>query len=66
MERHSIIQECPDVLAPERASDELVKRIRKLRWIGMDDEAEQLIILLRRFPAPKSAETVLTGPSDTD
>jgi hypothetical protein len=27
---------------PENSSSDLVKLIRKLRWIGMDDEAERL------------------------
>jgi len=31
----------PDVSVEQRASDELVKLIRKLRWVGMEAEAKQ-------------------------
>ena len=38
--------------APERlTSVELVKLIRKLRWIGLEEEARQLQQALSRFPA---------------
>ena len=44
-------QTVPDVSAPQRATVELVKRIRKLRWIGLRDEADRLKIALsgRRY-----------------
>ncbi len=35
-------QESPDVPAEQQVSSKLIKRIRKLRWIGMDEEAQQL------------------------
>lgn len=49
MEAASNAQARPDVSAQERNSNELVKRIRKLRWIGLDDEAEHLKVLLRHI-----------------
>ena len=44
-------QTVPDVSAPQRATVELVKRIRKLRWIGLREEADRLQIALsgRRY-----------------
>jgi hypothetical protein len=57
------LRDHPSVSEEERASDELVKRIRKLRWIGMEDEARALQDSLYR--APPSAP-VLATPTDTD
>jgi hypothetical protein len=61
----SVLQryELPDVSASKRASAELVKRIRKLRWIGMEDEAERLQIALSGMPA---TNCVLAEAPDTD
>lgn len=42
MERDPAPKTLPDVSPDERASSELLKRIRKLRWIGMEHEAQQL------------------------
>lgn len=42
-------KERPDVSAEERASSALLKWIRKLRWIGMEAEAEKLHIVLAEF-----------------
>jgi len=36
----------PDVAPRQRAAADLIKRIRKLRWIGMVEEAEQLQVAL--------------------
>ena len=47
------------------ASTDLVKLIRKLRWIGMEDEARQLQTALSRF-SPEEAEPVLADESSTD
>ena len=53
-------------LSPEqRASVDLAKLIRKLRWIGMEEEAQRLQIVLSRFP-PEQAEIVLADPPSTD
>jgi hypothetical protein len=53
----------PDVSYPQRASADLVNRIRKLRWIGMNEEADQLQILLSSMP---SEHRVVVEPPDTD
>jgi hypothetical protein len=47
----------------ERGARELVKRIRKLRWMGMDEEARRLQRVLSRIPP---GESVLLLPPDTD
>jgi hypothetical protein len=46
-------------------SAELVKLIRKLRWIGLEDEARQLQIALDRFPVEHRA-TLPGTPIDCD
>lgn len=52
--------------SPNQASStELVKLIRKLRWIGMEEEARQLQSALRRFPA-EQVEPVLDDKPNTD
>lgn len=38
----------PDIFAQQQMSVELRKRIRKLGWIGMEDEAKRLEVRLRR------------------
>jgi hypothetical protein len=58
----------PDKIAPEvppapRAATELIKRIRKLRWIGMDEEADLLQLQLESCGA---APVVVAAPKDTD
>ncbi len=47
----------------EKVSNDLVKQIRKLRWIGMDGEAESLQIALRHIQA---ADVVLGTAAETD
>jgi hypothetical protein len=42
MEELGVLNDRPDVPAEERRWDELIKRVRKLRWIGMEQEAEQV------------------------
>ena len=46
----------PDPSGEQRASDELVKLIRKLRWVGMEEEVEKMQkeLTLRRVPAADS------------
>jgi len=54
-----------DPSADQRTSNELVRLIRKLRWIGMDEEAQPLVEeLVRRGTA--SAVTVITPSRETD
>jgi hypothetical protein len=33
----------PDVTREQRAAAELIKRIRKLRWMGLEDEARRVV-----------------------
>jgi hypothetical protein len=47
------------------ASNALAKLIRKLRWMGMDDEAERVqktVMSLEALPL----DSVVAGPRDTD
>ena len=37
-------QICPDVSPRQRVSAELVKQTRKLRWFGMQAEADRLVV----------------------
>jgi len=39
-------QECPDVSIEQRRSSELVKLIRKLRWMGLEGDAERAQVAL--------------------
>jgi hypothetical protein len=55
----------PFDLAEQRASNHLVQLIRKLRWINMDAEAEQVSARLTRCCYPPT-ETVVAGPWATD
>jgi hypothetical protein len=53
----------PDVPAELRTTSELAKLVRKLRWIGMEEEAKQVQLVLRRIDL---AATLLADPSETD
>jgi hypothetical protein len=48
-----------------RASNEMIKLIRKLRWIGMDEEAQKLQRELAEREAA-AADSVVATPRDTD
>lgn len=63
MELKSKNLEHPGVSAEEDVSNELVTRIRKLRWMGMEEEAEQLENLLHRS---RPADVLCPSPCDTD
>jgi hypothetical protein len=63
MEISSNVCECPDVSADERATHQLIKRILKLRWMGMEQEAERIASMLHEA-GPEV--TSLAGPFDTD
>ena len=58
-------QKPPNRLAEQQASNELVKLIRKLRWMGLEEEAERVEdeLVLRRVAA---ADSVIAAPRDTD
>jgi len=49
----------------QRTSAELVKMIRKLRWIGLEEEAHQLQLVLNRFP-PEERSVVSGTPIECD
>ena len=49
----------------QSASNECVRLIRKLRWIGIDDEAERVLAQLSGWPF-RPIETVIAGPWATD
>jgi hypothetical protein len=54
----------PDA-TPDATPDELVKLVRKLRWIGAEDEAQRVLKDLTRGTAT-TADSVLAAPGDTD
>jgi len=63
MENLMQTQEPPDVSAEQRASNGIIKLIRKLRWIGMEGEAERLQIALAETSRLNS---VIDEPRETD
>jgi hypothetical protein len=48
-----------------RQPDEVVKLIRKLRWIGLESEAKELQDVLEGLPSPRGGGLV-AGPHSTD
>ena len=65
MNTNLAIEKQPSAPTDEKVSNELVKQIRKLRWIGMDDEAERVLAQLSGWPF-RPTETVIAGPWATD
>ena len=65
MEMQPDLAKPPRVLAEQEASNELIRLLRKLRWIGMDDEVERLERKLASC-RPRPADSVLAGPGYTD
>ena len=62
--QQSAPQSLSDAAATQRGSNELVRLIRKLRWIGMEEEAERLQAeLTERHPAADSV-VALSGETD--
>jgi hypothetical protein len=59
------VPESSDVSAEQRAPDELIYLIRKLRWMGMEDEAKimEVQVAARRV---QPGDNVIGGPRDTD
>jgi hypothetical protein len=49
----------------QQPSDEWTKLIHKLRWIGLDEEAQRLERAVRSLP-PGERKSVAAGPFDTD
>jgi hypothetical protein len=58
-------QESPDVSTEQRRSSELVKRIRKLRWMGLEGEARGMQVQLASYGGTR-ADSVLATPRETD
>ncbi len=58
-------QKPPDTSLVHKASNELIKLIRKLRWMGMEEEAKGLQTELTRRRAA-AADSVLAAPAETD
>ena len=52
-------------LAEQRASNELVKLIRKLRWIGMEEEAKKVENQLTLCDVP-AEDSVVAASCETD
>ncbi len=53
-----------DAAEGDSNANDLVKRIRKLRWMGMEEEAERLQQELTRRCA--NADSVIATPRETD
>jgi hypothetical protein len=53
------------VTTEQRASNELIKLITKLRWMGLDEEANCIERRLLSCPV-RPGESVLAEPRDTD
>jgi len=60
----SLKRQEPDASAPQTTPDELVKLICKLRWMGMEEEAERLSKELTRQDA--ATDSVVASPHATD
>ena len=63
LQTRNLVKDIPDVSADQRASNEMIKLIRKLRWVGMEGEAERLRSALAGMPRTNS---VVTEPRETD
>jgi hypothetical protein len=48
-----------------KSKKELLKLVHKLRWAGMDDEAERLLKTLQQAQTP-AEDKVVTMPAETD
>jgi hypothetical protein len=65
MKRARLSYRIVDVSPEQKAAREVVKLIRKLRWIGLEQEARELQAALSEFPSDKRA-SLLAGPHSTD
>jgi hypothetical protein len=59
------LRKLSNVSAKQRISDELVKLIRKLRWMGMEEEAERVETKLAHSQV-EPADCVLAASRETD
>ena len=58
-------QKPPGVSSEQRKSNELVRLIRKLRWMGMEEEADRVQTELAQCGV-RRADSVLATPHETD
>jgi hypothetical protein len=65
MKRGQLEHRLADDTPEQKAAREAVKLIRKLRWIGLEREAQQLQTALSGFPSDNRA-SLLAGPHSTD
>jgi len=65
MEMRHDQQKPPQASAGQRESNELVKLIRKLRWIGMEEEAKKVENQLTLSNVP-AADSVVARSRETD
>ena len=65
MLRTSPLQQLPDFSPEQKESAEIAKMIRKLRWIGKEDEAHSLEIQMTEYRLVARA-SVLADPLSTD
>jgi hypothetical protein len=59
------VQEDKVVRIDRKTPPEWAKLIRKLRWIGLEDEARRLELVVGTLP-PEERGTVSVGPFSTD
>jgi hypothetical protein len=65
MEMRKDPQKPSDGLAEQRTSNDLVKLIRKLRWMGMEEESERAQYELTMCHVPPT-DSVVAASSETD
>ena len=65
MEMRHDKQHPPDRLAEQRISNELVRLIRKLRWMGLEKEAEKAQSQLTRREVP-ATDSAVAAARETD
>ena len=58
-------RETPDRPAKEIAASDLLKLVHKLRWAGMEEEAERLLKKLKQGQT-RAEESVVSTPAETD
>jgi peptidyl-tRNA hydrolase len=66
MENRRYQQMLRKVLAEQQASNELVKLIRKLRWMGLEDEAAIAAHKLTLRRPTIGSDSVIATPGETD
>jgi hypothetical protein len=68
MQRHNVqeaVQEQDRTCPAQQIPQDWARLIRKLRWIGMEEEAERLEFAVKTSP-PEKRGSVSSGPFNTD